>query len=85
MSSHSPAEKPRNAASRFLTIQDGLNDLRRFIEGVWMAAGDVSDTAEQGGLRGLLDVACEKLDGMKAAMQEARDALEREQNREIPQ
>lgn len=40
-----------------------------------MAAGDVSGQAEILALRALLDVAGEKIDAMKGAMQEARELL----------
>ena len=71
----STSAQPRTAASLFLNIYDSLDALRHFIDGVWMAAGDVSGQAEILALRALLDVAGEKIDAMKGAMQEARDLL----------
>ena len=76
------AHDERPAASSFFNISDDLHDLRRFIDGVWMAAGDVSAQTEILALRALLDVAGEKIDAMIEAMQVAHDKLHREQTKE---
>lgn len=75
--------QPRSAASHFGEIHDGLDDLRRFIDGVWMAAGDVSAQTEILALRALLDVAGEKIDALKEEMQAARDTLASEQKETV--
>jgi hypothetical protein len=54
-------DEPRTAASLILDIDDHLNRLSRFVEGVFMAAGDISGKEEQGALRELLDVANQKI------------------------
>ena len=68
----SASAPPWPSASHFSNISYALHALRHFIEGVWMAAGDVSGQAEILALRALLDVAGEKIGAMKGAMQEAR-------------
>jgi hypothetical protein len=79
----SASAQPCAAASLFLNISDALHALRHFIDGVWMAAGDVSAQTEILALRALLDVAGEKIDAMKEEMQEARDTLTSEQKETI--
>ena len=79
-----PDDEPRTAASLFLDISDDLNRLNRIIEGVFMAAGDVTETEEREALRELLEVARQKSDAMIDAMQVAHDQLHREQKGETP-
>jgi hypothetical protein len=77
--STSAHDEPRTAASLFLDISDDLGSLNRIMEGVFMAAADVTETEEKEALRELLDVARQKSDAMIDAMQEARDLLSSEQ------
>jgi hypothetical protein len=81
---HGPIDEPRDAASLFLDITDDLNRLGHIIEGVFMAAGDISGKEQQAAMRELLDVANQKIAAMKETMEEARDTLEREQPENNP-
>ena len=79
MNAHSPSEDGEPAAVLFTQIQDDLDRLAKLVVGLDMAAADVADEPEEGGLRAIIGVVDEKIKSLKTAMEKAREALKGEQ------
>ena len=72
------------AAVLFTRIQDDLDRLAQLVVGLDMAAADVANEPEEGGLRAIIGVVDEKIAALRTAMEEARDTLASEQKGETP-